>query len=109
MDFKLLRDAIFSAEPGDLGFPGGSDGKESACNAGDLGSIPGLGGFPGGGHVNPLQYAGLENPLGEGRLVGYIVHGISKSQTPDATERLNSGNLEKWIHWVICLPSVPPC
>ena len=47
-----------------LSFPGGSDGKESACNAGDLGSIPGLGRSPGEGHGNPLQYFGLENPLG---------------------------------------------
>ena len=38
------------------GFPGGSDGKESACNVGDMGSIPGLGRSPGGGHGNPLQY-----------------------------------------------------
>ena len=38
-----------------MGFPGGSDGKESACNAGDLGSIPVLGISPGGGHSNPLQ------------------------------------------------------
>ena len=40
-----------------MGFPGGSDGKESACNAGDLGSIPGLGISPGEGHGNPLQYS----------------------------------------------------
>ena len=40
---------------GTVGFPGSSDGKESACNAGDLGLIPGLGRFPGGGHGNPLQ------------------------------------------------------
>ena len=47
----------------------GSDGKESACRAGGLGSIPGLGRSPGGGHGNPLQYSGLENPHGEpGRL-----------------------------------------
>ena len=44
-----------------LGFPGGSDGKESACNAGDLGSVPELGRSPGGGHGNPLQYSSLEN------------------------------------------------
>ena len=43
-------------------FPGGSDGKESACSVGDLGSIPGLGRSPGGGHGNPLQYPCLENP-----------------------------------------------
>ena len=44
------------------GFPDGLDGKESACNAGDLGLIPGLGRSPGGGHGNPLQYSCLENP-----------------------------------------------
>ena len=44
------------------GFPGGSDGKESACSVGDLSSIPGLGRSPGGGHGNPLQYSYLENP-----------------------------------------------
>ena len=49
-----------------LGFPGSSDGKESACNAGDLGSIPGLGRSPGGGHGNPLQYYCLENPMDRG-------------------------------------------
>ena len=46
-------------------FPGGSDGKESACNEGDLGLIPGLGRSPGRGHGNPLQYSGLENPCKE--------------------------------------------
>ena len=49
-----------------MGFPGGSDGKESTCNAGDLGLIPGLGRSPGGGHGNPLQYACLENPMDRG-------------------------------------------
>ena len=45
------------------GFPGGSDGKQSACNAGDLGSVPGSGRSPGGGNGNPLQYSCLENPM----------------------------------------------
>ena len=45
------------------GFPGGSDGKESASNAGDLGSIPRLGRSPGGRHGNPLQYSYLENSM----------------------------------------------
>ena len=45
------------------GFPGGSDGKESACSAGDLGSIPGLGRSPGEGNGYPLQYSGLENSM----------------------------------------------
>ena len=54
-----------------MGFPGGSDGKESACNTGDLGLIPGLGRFPGGWHENPLQYSCLENPHVQRSLVGY--------------------------------------
>ena len=49
-----------------MGFPHGSDGKESACNAGDLGTIPGSGRSPGGGHGNPLQYSCLENPMDRG-------------------------------------------
>ena len=57
------------------GFPGGSEGKVSACNAGDLGSIPGLGRSPGEGKGYPLQYSGLENSM------DCIVHGVSKSQT----------------------------
>ena len=52
------------------GFPGGSDGKESACSTGDLGLIPGLGRSPGGGHGNPLQYSCLESPHGQRSLVG---------------------------------------
>ena len=47
-------------------FPGGSDGKESACNAGDPGLIPGLGRCPGEGNGNPLQYSYLENPMDRG-------------------------------------------
>ena len=58
-----------------LDFPGGSAGKESACNAGDLGSIPGLGRSPGEGKGYPLQYSGLENSM------DYIVHGVAKSRT----------------------------
>ena len=48
-----------------------SDGTESTCNAGDLGSIPGLGRSPGGGHGNPLQYSCLENPHGQRNLADY--------------------------------------
>ena len=54
-----------------LGFPGGSGGKESTCNAGDLGSIPGLGRSLGGGHGDPFQYSWLENPHGQRSLAGY--------------------------------------
>ena len=59
-----------------MGFPGGSDDKESACNVGDLGLIPGLGGFPGRGHGNPLQYSCLEKPHRQRSLAG-----VAKSQT----------------------------
>ena len=58
-----------------LGFPGGSAGKESACNVGDLGSIPGLGRSPGEGKGYPLQYSGLENSM------DCIVQGVTKSRT----------------------------
>ena len=64
-----------------IGFPGGSDGKESACNVGDLGSIPGSGRFPGEGNGNPLQHSCLENSMGRGAFQ-VTVHGIAKSQTP---------------------------
>ena len=60
------------------GFPGGSEGKEPACNAGDLGSIPGLGRSPGGGYGNPLQYSCLENPQGERYLAGYSLWGCKR-------------------------------
>ena len=66
--------------PGFLDFPGGSGGKESACNVGDLGSIPGLGRSPGGGHGNPLQYSCLKNPI-DRRVWWPAVHGVTKSQT----------------------------
>ena len=62
------------------GFPGGSEGEESACNAGDLGSIPGLGRPPGEGKGNPLQYSCLENPM-DGGAWQATVHGVTKSQT----------------------------
>ena len=63
------------------GFPGGSDGKESAYNVEDLGSIPGLGRSPGGEHDNPLQYSCLENPHGQRSLVGYSPWGHKESDT----------------------------
>ena len=72
-----------------MGFPGGSAGKESVCNAGDLGSIPGLGRSPGEGNDYSLQYSGLENSM------DYIVHGVAKSWT-----QLNDFHFQRlrWTH-----------
>ena len=58
----------------------GSDGKESACNAGDLGLIPGLGRSPGGANGHLLQYSCLENPM-DGAAWQATVHGVAKSWT----------------------------
>ena len=62
------------------GFPGGSDGKESACNAGDPGLIPGLGRSPEEKNGNPLQYSCLENSMDRGDWWA-LVHGVAKSRT----------------------------
>ena len=70
---------------GTLGFPCSSAGKESTCNAGDLGSIPGLGRSPGEGKGYPLQYSGLENSM------DCILHGVAKSRT-----RLSDFHLVPW-------------
>ena len=63
-----------------LELPGGSEVKVSACNVGDLGSIPGLGRSPGERNVNPLQYSCLENPMDRGAWWA-TVHGVAKSRT----------------------------
>ena len=63
-----------------MDFPGSSDGKASACNAGDLGSIPGSGRSPEERNGNPLQYSCLENPM-DGGAWQATVHGVAKSQT----------------------------
>ena len=63
-----------------MGFPGGSDGKESACNAGNPGSIPGSGRSPGEGNSNPLQYSCLENSMDRGAWWA-TVHEVPRSWT----------------------------
>ena len=70
-----------------LGFPGGSNGKDSACSTGDPGFILGLGRSLGEGSGNPLQYSCLENPHGQRRLVGYSPWGRKES---DMTETKHS-------------------
>ena len=70
-----------------LGFPVGSDSKESSCNVGDLASVPELGRSPGGGHGNPLQYSCLENPYGQRSLVSYGERGCKEL---DMTEQLGT-------------------
>ena len=74
-----------------MGFPGGSDGKVSVCNAGDPGSIPGLGRSPGEGNSSPLQYSCLENPM-DSRTWKGTTHGVAKSRT-----RLSEGKIKKKI------------
>ena len=66
-----------------MGFPGGSAGKESTCNAGDLGLIPGLGRSPGEAEGYPLQSSGLENSMDS------LVHGFTESQL-DTTQLLSN-------------------
>ena len=68
------------------GFPGGSDSKESACNAGDLSLIPGLERSPGGGCGNPFQYTCLENSMDRGAWCA-TVHGITKRVKPKLTAK----------------------
>ena len=80
-----------------MGFPGGSTGKESTCNVGDLSSIPGLGRSPGEGNGYPLQYSGPENSM------DCIVQGVAKSQT-----RLSDFHFSElsWLLWMYYLANV---
>ena len=87
---KILHVNSFYYKSNNLlrGYPGDSDGKESACNVGNLGSIPGLGRSPGRGHGNPLQCSYLENPKGQMSLADYSPWGHKEM---DTTERLGTG------------------
>ena len=74
-----------------LGFPHASDGKESTCNAGDPGSIPELGGYPGEQNGYPLQYSCLENPVDRGAWQAAVLGGNKES---DMTEQLTLSKKE---------------
>ena len=81
-----------------MGFCCGSAGKESACNEGDLGSIPGLGRSPGEGNGYPLQYSGLENSM------FCIVHGVAKSQT-----QLSDFKKKNYVLWLVTQSCLTLC
>ena len=81
MKMWLLPISVFILYNG-MDFPGSSDGKESACNAGDLGLISGSGKLPGGGNGNPLQYTCLENPMDRGAWLATI-YGVTESDTTE--------------------------
>ena len=83
-----------------LGFPGGSDGKESACNAGDPGSIPGLGRSPGEGHNNPFQYSCLENSM-DRRAFHAIVHAVTNSPTRLSDFTFHSQVVLRFPWWLV--------
>ena len=81
-----------------LGLPGGSDGKESTYNGGDLGSIPGSGRSPGEGNGNPLQYSCLENPHGQ-EAGGHSPWGHQESDVTEqlSTAHITHSNAQKWF------------
>ena len=88
----------------EAGFPCGSAGKESACNAGDLGSIPRLGRCPGGGHGNPLQYSYLENLHGQRSLADYSPWGRKELDTTEQlslslSSKMDVSKLRKRMMW----------
>ena len=78
MLLKCALKILYNINKGFDGLPGCSEGKESACNAGDPDLIPGLGKAPGKGNGNPLQFSCLENPMDRGAWQA-IIHGVAKS------------------------------
>ena len=79
------------------GFPDSSVGKEYVCNAGDPGSVPGLGRSPGEGNGNPLQYSCLENPM-DGGAWWAIVHGVAELDTTEVQLQYNKIITYVYIH-----------
>ena len=89
-----------------LYFFGGSNGKESTCNVGDLGLIPGLGRSPGRGHGNPLQYSYLENLHGQRSLSGYSPWGYKESGTTVTKHSRAPPNISKIYLLLKCTQSI---
>ena len=89
----------------DFGFPGGSDGKESACNASDPGSFPGSGRSPGEGNGYPLQYSCQENPMDRGAWWA-TVHGVPKSWTQLSNTFTFSFLAKLWKFWTSVSSSI---
>ena len=89
-----------------IGFPGGSDGKESACSAGDPGSIPRLERSPGEGNGNPLQYSCLQNSMDRGAWWS-TVHGVAKCRTQVSNfysmTYQTLGKHVTWLHHLITI------
>ena len=80
-----------------MGFPGGSDSKESAFNTGDLGLIPWSGRYPGEGNGNPLQYSGLVNSMDRGAWRA-TVHEVTESDTTEQLTHSLSGPVRSTLH-----------
>ena len=95
-----LEWGIGKGEGGTISLSGGSEVKASACNAGDLGLIPGSGRSPGEGNGNPLQYSCLENPM-DGETWWATVHGVAES---DTTERLHFSDIYQDIFPNLSMP-----
>ena len=90
-----------------LDFPGGSDGKASAYNAGDLGSIPGSGRFPGERNGNPLQYSCLENPMDRGAWCRLLSVGSqSRTRLSDFTFTNGIWDLNSLTRDLTCVPYI---
>ena len=94
------RNIILDQTSLSMGFPAGSDGKESACNAGDLGSIPGLGRSPGEGNGNPLQLLSLHGEFhGQRSLAGYSPWGHKESDTTERLTHTHTHTLSIWVYF----------
>ena len=89
--FIILSVCSMNLKSISLVLPGGSDAKESACNASDLGLIPRLGRSPGRGHGNLIQYSCLENPHGQRNLVGYSPWGHKELDTTEPLSTAQPG------------------